>query len=151
MSHDISLQQSETKLAVKTSEAKRNKAKIGHRNRNRNQKANKMRHFFTSKRKSCTRYCRKLFYLIKICFLSLIFTIILLERYLFGFSFNIEEREISRDTLYPLSLATRLPGPAANRLGGTGGYRLFPPPPQPAAVIDLTGLIQLRGENKQWS
>ncbi len=44
-----------------------------------------------------------------------------------------------------LRLAAQLPG-SAYRLGGTGTYKLYPPPPRPAAVIDLAALPELKGK-----
>jgi hypothetical protein len=44
-----------------------------------------------------------------------------------------------------LRLAAQLPD-AAYRLGGTGTYKLYPPPPRPATVIDLAALPELKGK-----
>ncbi len=40
--------------------------------------------------------------------------------------------------------AAGLPG-SAYRLGGTGGYKIYPPPSKPTALIDLSGLAELKG------
>ena len=48
-----------------------------------------------------------------------------------------------------LGLSARLPS-SAYRLGGTGGYKLYPPPPQPATIIDLTVLPELKGRYRTY-